>query len=251
MLFDTHAHLNDVQFDNDREQLLSDIRNMGHYVEIGTDIESSIAAADLADRYDFVYAAAGIYPHCTADITLEDIDSLREICRRQKVVAIGEIGLDYHYDDTAPEIQRKWFDIQLDLCAELDLPVAIHTRDAMRDTIDILRRHSDVNGIIHCYSGSAESAKILLDMGYYISFAGPVTFKKSRKLAEAAAVVPIDRLLIETDSPYLAPDPHRGHRNNPLLVECVARRIAEIKEMSFEEVARKTYDNAMRAYRIK
>ena len=251
MLFDTHAHLNDVQFDNDREQLLSDIGNMGRYVEIGTDIESSIAAADLADRYDFVYAAAGIYPHCTAGITLEDIDSLREICRRQKVVAIGEIGLDYHYDDTAAEIQRKWFDIQLDLCAELDLPVAIHTRDAMKDTIDILRRHSDVNGIIHCYSGSAESAKILLDMGYYISFAGPVTFKKSRKLAEAAAVVPIDRLLIETDSPYLAPDPHRGHRNNPLLVECVARRIAEIKEMSFEEVARKTYDNAMRAYRIK
>lgn len=251
MLFDTHAHLNDEQFDNDREQLLSDIGKMGRYAEIGTDIESSIAAADLADKYDFVYAAAGIYPHCTGDITMADIDALREICRRPKVVAIGEIGLDYHYDDTAPEVQRKWFDIQLDLCAELDLPVAIHTRDAMRDTIDILRRHSDVSGIIHCYSGSAESAKILLDMGYYISFAGPVTFKKSRKLAEAAAVVPIDRLLIETDSPYLAPEPHRGHRNNPLLVECVARKIAEIKGMSFEEVARQTYDNAMMAYRIK
>lgn len=223
---------------------------MGCFTEIGTDIETSIAAADLADKYDFVYAAAGIYPHCTADITMADIDALREICRRKKVAAVGEIGLDYHYDDTAPEVQRKWFDIQLDLCAELNMPVAIHTRDAMRDTIDILKRHSGVNGIIHCYSGSAESAKILLDMGYYISFAGPVTFKKSRKLAEAAAVVPMDRLLIETDSPYLAPEPHRGIRNCPLYVEFVARKIADIKQLDFDEVAKQTFDNAMRAYRI-
>ncbi len=252
MLFDSHAHINDSWFEQDREEVLKNIKSSdtAFYAEIGTDIPSSVAALELAKKHDFIYAVGGIYPHLAKDAKPEDIEKLRELSREEKFIAIGEIGLDYHWDDTDIPTQKDWFHIQLDLAKELDMPVVIHSRDAMEDTIKILNEHKGVEGIIHCFSGSKESAKILLDMGFYISFAGPVTFKNARRLAEAAESVPLSRLLIETDSPYLSPEPHRGKRNDPTNVSFVAKKIAEIKGITFEEVASATMDNAKRVYRI-
>ena len=253
MLFDSHAHINDSWFDDDRENVLNKIKSSdtSFYAEIGTDIPSSIAALELAKKYDFIYAVGGIYPHSAKDAKPDDIEKLRQLCGEEKFVAIGEIGLDYHWDDTDIPTQKEWFHIQLDLAKEMNMPVAIHSRDAMEDTIKILGEHKGVGGIIHCFSGSKESAKILLDMGFYISFAGPVTFKNARRLTEAAEIVPLSRLLIETDSPYLSPEPHRGERNDPSNVSFVAKKIAEIKGISFSEVAKATMENAKNVYRIK
>lgn len=253
MLFDTHAHLNDDRFSGDRETvLLSLVKNgVGAYCEIGYDMESSERAAELSEKYDFVYAAAGVHPHDSKDMTEDDIPKLREILKRPRVVALGEIGLDYYYDNSDRPTQRMWFARQLDIACKEDKPVVIHSRDAMADTIDILKSRGKGDGIIHCYSGSRESAKILLNMGYHISFAGPVTFKNAREALEVIAYVPMDRLLIETDSPYLAPVPYRGKRNCPVYVAEVAKKVAEIKGLSFEEVAQTTYCNAQRIYRIK
>lgn len=252
MLFDTHAHLNDERFDEDREEILSSLTEKGlwAYCEIGYDMPSSFKAAELAKQYDFVYAAAGVHPHDSKDMTDGDFIRLKELLKDKKVVALGEIGLDYYCDNSDRNIQREIFARQLALAKETDMPVIIHSRDAMEDTINILREYGTGDGIIHCYSGSRESAKILLDMGYYISFAGPVTFKNAASLPEVAKYVPLERLLIETDSPYLAPVPYRGKRNCPLYVEEVCRKIAELRGMPFEEVADITLTNAKRVYRI-
>ena len=252
MLFDTHAHLNDNRFDGQRDEIIRSLASngVGAYCEIGYDIESSKEAVSLCENYDYVYAAAGVHPHDTDSLCEKDMDILKELCAHKKVVALGEIGLDYYYDNSKRENQRYWFDRQLSLAEELDIPITVHTRDAMADTIDILKCHKNAGGIIHCYSGSKESAKILLDMGYYISFAGPLTFKNASTAIEVAKYVPSDRMLIETDSPYLSPVPYRGKRNEPAYVAEVAKRLSEIRELSFEEIARITYENAKRVYRI-
>ena len=252
MFFDTHAHLNDERFDDDREKLILSLNENGvsNTCEIGFDMPSSRAAADLADKYDFIYAAVGIHPH-DADTADDGCNTeLEKLLDRKKVVALGEIGLDYYYDNSERDIQREVFANQLELAKKVGCPVTIHTRDAMGDTIDILRSHGGGNGIIHCFSGSKESAKILLDMGYYISFAGPVTFKNANSILDVVRYVPTDRVLIETDSPYLAPVPHRGKRNCPIYVSEVAAKIAELKDMSIDEVAEITRKNAFDVYKI-
>ena len=192
MLFDTHAHLNDDRFDGQRDEIIKSLpsKGVGAYCEIGYDIESSKKAVSLCEKYDYVYAAAGVHPHDTDALSEKDMETLKELCSHKKVVALGEIGLDYYYDNSKRENQRYWFDRQLSLAEELNIPITVHTRDAMADTIDILKCHKNARGIIHCYSGSKESAKILLDLGYYISFAGPLTFKNASTAIEVAKYVP-------------------------------------------------------------
>ncbi len=252
MLFDTHAHLNDGRFDTDRYEIINSLNanDVGAYCEIGFDMESSVKAVSLAQKYSFIYAAVGVHPHDSKDMTEEDIPHLRELLHGERVVALGEIGLDYYYDNSDRPTQRQWFARQMCLAKEENMPVVIHSRDAMADTIDILKSYGNGDGIIHCYSGSKESARILLDMGYYISFAGPVTFKNANTALEVINYVPMDRILIETDSPYLAPVPYRGKRNCPVYVAEVAKKVAEIKGKSFEEVADITFANAKKIYRI-
>ena len=253
MLFDTHAHLNDERFNEDRDELVLALNKngVGAYCEIGYDIESSKKAVSLAERYDFIYAACGVHPHDTQNLCEDDMLVLKELSEHPKFVALGEIGLDYYYDNSERDKQRAWFDCQLKLARDINKPVVIHTRDAMADTIDILKANKGASGIIHCYSGSRESAKILLDMGFFISFAGPLTFKNANTALEVAAYVPDDRLLIETDSPYLAPVPYRGKRNCPVYVAEVAKKLAEIRGVSREYIESLTFENAKRVYRIK
>ncbi len=252
MLFDTHAHLNDERFEPDRDELILSLceNDIGAYCEIGYDLESSKAALKLCEEYDFIYAACGVHPHDTQNLCEDDMLILKKLLEHPSCVALGEIGLDYYYDNSERDKQRTWFDRQLNLARELNKPVVIHTRDAMADTIDILKANKESSGIIHCYSGSRESAKILLDMGYYISFAGPLTFKNANTALEVAAYVPEDRLLIETDSPYLSPVPYRGKRNCPVYVAEVAKKLAEIRKVSYEYISDITFNNAKRVYRI-
>ncbi len=253
MLFDTHAHLNDKRFNDVREELIASLfeNGVGAYCEIGYDAKSSFFASELAEKYDFIYAAAGVHPHDTDAMTNDDMDKIKSLCALPKVVALGEIGLDYYYDNSKRENQRFWFDAQLSLAAQLDIPVVIHTRDAYADTLDILKAHRENTGIIHCYSGSVETAKILLDLGWYISFAGPLTFKNANTALDVARYVPDDRILIETDSPYLAPVPHRGKTNTPIFVAEVAKKLADLRGKSFEEIEELTFKNAKSVYCIK
>jgi len=252
MLFDTHAHLNDERFEEDRESLISSFKENGisYVCEIGYDLESSKRALELSEKYDFIYAVLGVHPHDSSKLTDKGLMELEKMLSHEKAVALGEIGLDYYYDNSERDVQRYWFAQQAELAKSLKCPISVHTRDAMEDTLNILKAHGGGDGIIHCYSGSVESAKILLNMGYYISFAGPVTFKNANTALDVIRYVPNDRMLIETDSPYLAPVPHRGKRNCPHYVREVAAKIAEIKGMAFEEVAEITTKNAKKVYRI-
>ena len=253
MFFDSHAHLNDERFDEDREELISSFNQNGicNVVNIGADLKTSRESIELAEKYDFIYASVGVHPHDVEDMTDADIDTLAEMSKHEKVVAIGEIGLDYYYDNSPRELQRKWFRAQMELANKLDLPVIIHSRDAMGDTLEILKDCPVKAGVVHCYSGSVESAKEILKLGYYISFAGPVTFKNAKGLTEVAKIVPLDKILIETDSPYLAPEPYRGKRNSSLYVPEVAKKIAELKGITVEEVAKATMENTKRLFEIK
>ena len=246
-LYDTHAHLDDSAFDTDRRTVIKKIREsgIGRVNNIGADMESSRASIALAEEYDFIYATVGVHPHGTHDMTQADIDELREMANHPKVVAIGEIGLDYHYDDTDPVAQKKWFKAQLELAKEVNLPVVIHDRDSKGECIELLREANIHSGVVHCFSGSAETAKILLNMGFHISFTGVLTFKNARRAIEALQVIPMDKLFIETDCPYMAPEPHRGTRNDSSLVIHVAEKVAEIKKLPLEEVIRITTENAL------
>ena len=253
MLFDTHAHFDDEQFDKDRDAALLSLRGLGveNIVNIGADIEGSMASVTLAEKYDFVYATVGIHPSETGNMTEADIDALRKLASHPKVRAIGEIGLDYHYmDGTSPEVQKKWFIRQLELAKELNMPVVIHDRESKGECLDILKEHKISNGVFHCFSGSAETAREILKLGMMISFTGVLTFKNAKRAVQACAAIPIDRLMIETDCPYMAPEPHRGERNFSGYVEFVARKVAEIKGMTFEDVAKITTANAKRFYGI-
>jgi TatD DNase family protein len=249
MLFDSHAHLNDERFDEDRDELIKSLRekNVDLVVNPGADIETSKSAVELSNKYDFIYAAVGVHPHDVSELDDSAIKTLREMAtKNNKVVAIGEIGLDYYYDHSPREAQKEWFKKQILLANELKLPIIIHDRDAHADTFDIIKEYKsdEIGCVLHCYSGSVELAREYIKMGCYISIPGTVTFKNSRKVREVAREIPLNKLFIETDSPYMAPEPHRGKRNDPSLVAFVADKIAQEKEISYEEVCEKTKENA-------
>ena len=253
MFYDTHAHYDDEAFDQDRDVLLPELHRQGITLinDIGCDIPSSKKAISIAEAYPFVYAVVGAWPGNTGDMTEADLDTYRQLAGHPKVVAIGEIGLDYHYDDVPREIQQHWFDRQMALADELGKPVVIHEREAHGNGMEIVRKWANkVPGVFHCFSGSAEMAQELVRLGWYVSFTGVVTFKNARRALEAIAAVPMDRIMIETDCPYLAPVPYRGKRNHSGYVPKVAEKIAEIKGLSTEEVAAITMENGKRFFRI-
>lgn len=252
-LYDTHAHFDDPAFNADRDALLASMGDCGVTLinNIGCDVPTSKASIALAEKYPFVYATVGHWPGNTYQMDEEMLETYRQLAQHEKVVAIGEIGLDYHYEDTPRAVQQYWFDRQMALADDLGLPVVIHEREAHEDGLSIVRKWADkVPGVFHCFSGSAEMAKEIVKMGWYISFTGVLTFKNARRALEAAAAVPLDRLMIETDSPYMAPTPYRGKRNHSGYVGKVAEKLAEVKGISPEEAARITLENGKRFFRI-
>lgn len=253
-LFDTHAHLYDKAFDRDRDQLIPALFKSLDYIVIPSeDLETSRKAVALAETYGPLYAAVGIHPQVTKDASEEILREIGDLAlSHPKVKAIGEIGLDYYYLYTDKEIQKEWFARQIELAKDLNLPFLIHDREAHGDTLSILKEHKSpaMRGILHCFSGSLETAKELIRLGFYISFAGPVVFPRSIRLKEVAAALPLERILIETDSPYLTPPPNRGKRNNPSNVYYVAEELARLKKLPVEEIISRTRENAIRIYDI-
>ena len=246
MLFDTHAHYDDEAFDPDRELLLESLpqRGVALVVNPGCDLESSRKAVAYAAEYPHLYAAVGIHPENCGGFTPADMDALRQLAQQPKVVAIGEIGLDYYWAENPPrELQQEVLRRQLALAQELHLPVIIHDRDAHADTLSIVREFPQVTGVFHCFAGSVEMAQALIKMGWMLSFNGAATFKNAKKAPEVIAAVPLEKLMIETDAPYLTPVPHRGERNDSSYVRFVAEKIAEIKGISAEEVEKATWEN--------
>lgn len=252
MYFDTHAHYDDEAFDGDRHALLASMKEGGVdlIVNAGASMASTRRARLLADIYPFMYFSAGVHPHDAQDMTDADIDELREISKSPKCVAIGEIGLDYHYDFSPREIQRKRFYDQMCLAREVGKPVIIHEREACSDVLDVVTQFKDIPGVYHCFSGSWETAKIILDQGWYLSFTGVITFKNARKALEVIEKMPIDRLMLETDSPYLAPVPKRGKRNSSLNLTYIAEKAAEIRGISHVELAKTTLENGKKFFGI-
>ncbi len=275
-IFDTHAHYDDEAFDEDRDELLTRLlgSDIGTIVNVGASLEGCIASVELAKKYDNIYAAIGVhpddyerlennekpkiaYPSCNNEMMIFEnnsesfMDWLKdEALTNKKVVAIGEIGLDYYYDEPGRELQKKWFARQLELAREVNKPVIIHSRDACADTIDILKsgHASDIGGIIHCYSYTKETVKTFYDMNFYFGIGGVLTFKNAKKLVEAAEVIPLDRIVLETDCPYLAPVPNRGKRNDSSNIQYVIEKLADIKGVTKEQIAEETYKNACRVY---
>lgn len=254
MLFDSHAHYNDKKFDLDRFEILDSMEKngIGYIVNAADSMESIEKILPLCEKYDFMYAAVGVHPEEVGALCDADMDRLREFSKHKKVCAIGEIGLDYHYDDVPKDLQKYWFDRQLSLAEEVNLPVIIHDREAHEDCLNILKKHDikRIGGVMHCYSGSGEMAKDFLALGMCFGFGGTVTFKNAKKVQKAAEEIPLDKILLETDCPYLAPEPHRGERNSSLLMHYVAEKIAEIKGVSIFETEEITCENAKRLYRI-
>lgn len=254
MIFETHAHYDDKAFDDDRDTLLSSMQEngIGSIVNVGASLESTTASIRLAEKYPFVYAAAGVHPNETAELNEESFAWLRERCLHKKVVAVGEIGLDYYWDEPSHDIQRMWFARQLELAREVRKPVIIHSRDAARDTYDTMAAHDagGIGGVVHCFSYSAEMAQEYVKMGFYIGVGGVVTFKNGRRLKEVVEAISIERILLETDSPYLSPEPNRGRRNSSLNIPYIVQQIAEIKGMTYDEVVAVTEENARRMYQI-
>lgn len=256
MYIDSHVHLDDSRFDLDRDNLIRTLKDnkIELVINIGADEDSSERSVELADRYENIYAVVGVHPHSAKDLEGRDLSSIIKMLENDKVVAIGEIGLDYYYDNSPRDIQKKWFKEQINLALRLNKPVVIHSRDADKDTFDIIKsgvEEGGLTGVMHCYSGSVELAKEYLKLGFYISLGGPVTFKNARVPKEVAKEVALDRLLIETDCPYLSPEPYRGKRNEPMFVSYVAEEIAKIKGISIEEVAEVTTQNAKKLFGIK
>ena len=253
-LFDTHAHYNDNAFDRDREALLDALPDagVGAVVIPGVDVESARSALVLAESHPWLFAAAGLHPEDCAGCTDKDFDAVRDLCGHEKVVAIGEIGLDYYWLKTPEERanSRDFFDAQLSLAEELNLPAIVHDRDAHRDCLDIVRAHPGVRGVFHCYSGSLEDAKVLVDKGWMLSFTGNITFKNARRAPDILRWLPLDRLMLETDAPYMAPVPHRGERCDSSLIPLTAATIAQLKGLTVEEVLDITLDNGKRFFDI-
>ena len=253
MLFDTHAHMDDRAFDEDREALLSRLpeEGIGLLMNPGCSLESSRAACALARKYDYIYAAVGSHPDAAAEVCPEVLEQYRVLIRENpKVKAIGEIGLDYHYEDIPREIQKEAFRAQMALAAEENLPVIVHEREAHGDGMAIVREFPTVTGVFHCYSGSLEMARELVSLGWYIGFTGVLTFKNARKALEVAAALPLERIVLETDCPYMAPEPFRGRRNDPGRLYRMAQALAALRGLSEEEIQRVTLENGRRLYRI-
>lgn len=253
-IFDTHAHYDDEAFDEDREELLDSLpgKGIGKVVNIGASLDSCRKTIALMERYDYIYGAIGVHPSETAELNEENFGWLREQCKLDKCVAVGEIGLDYYWEEPEHEIQKKWFVRQLNLAREVSLPVVIHSRDAAKDTIDIMNaeKAGEIGGVVHCFSYTKETAGIFLDMGFYIGIGGVLTFKNAKKLKEAAAYIPMNRIVLETDCPYLAPEPNRGKRNSSLNLPYVVTVLSEIKGITEEEVRQAAWANAHALYRI-
>ncbi len=253
LLFDTHAHYDDAQFDPDREELLAALpeNGVGLVVNPGCDLPTSQKALALAERFPHVYAAVGYHPENCGPYVPEDLDTLRSLAAHPKAVAIGEIGLDYYWEENPPrKFQQQVFRAQLRLAEELDLPVIVHDREAHGDSLSIIREFPNLRGVFHCFSGSAEMAKELVKLGWMISFTGVLTYKNARKALEAADAVPLEHLMIETDSPYMAPVPNRGKRNDSRNVSFICQKLAEVKGVSPEDCARITMENGKRFFRI-
>lgn len=254
MIFETHAHYDDEAFDKDRDELIESLKpaGIGHVVNSGAGLESSRASLELAEKYPFFYAAVGVHPSETGELTEENFGWLREACKNPKVVAIGEIGLDYYWDTPERNIQKEWFLRQMELAKEVSLPAIIHSRDAAEDTLKMIQGSNlkSVGGIIHCFSYTKEMAREYINMGFFLGIGGVITFKNAKKLKEVVEYAPIESIVLETDSPYLAPEPNRGQRNSSLNLTYVAQKIAEIKGLDYETVLAVTEQNARKVYRI-
>jgi len=254
MIFDTHAHYDDEQFDIDRDSLLLSMKEngIGTIVNIGANLASSKTTLELAHKYDFIYGAVGVHPSDSAELSDDNFDRIRQMSADEKCVAIGEIGLDYYWPEPDHEIQKKWFVRQLDLAREVKLPVVIHSRDAAADTVQILKDNNagDIGGVVHCFSYSKEVATLCVKMGFYIGVGGVLTFKNGKKMKEVVSEIPIEKIILETDCPYLAPEPNRGKRNSSLNLPYVVKAMAEIKGISEEEVIDITERNARDMYRL-
>ncbi|MCI8295122.1 MAG: TatD family hydrolase [Lachnospiraceae bacterium] len=254
MLFDTHAHYDDGAFDKDREEILAGLGavGVGAVVNVGASLESTRRTLELAWRYPFIYGAVGVHPSECGALTEEDIRWIESLASGKKVVAIGEIGLDYHWEEPERGLQKKWFARQLAMARCVGLPVIIHSRDGAKDTLDILKaeKGEEIGGVVHCFSYTWETARVCLDMGFYLGIGGVATFKNARRLKEVVAYAPLDRLVLETDCPYLAPEPHRGKRNDSRYLSYVAEAVAAIKGIGREQVEAVTWENARRLYRL-
>ena len=252
MLFDTHAHLNDPVFDEDRDALITSLpeQGVGLVMNPGCSYENSLQAIEIAEKYPFIYAAVGTHPDTAQEVDEELIDRYRKLCSHEKVKAIGEIGVDYYYETIPREIQLQAFRLQMELARETGLPVIIHERDAHDDGMRMIKEFPDVTGVFHCYSGSAEMARQLVNMGWYIGFTGVLTFKNARKAVETAQSIPLDRIVLETDCPFMAPEPFRGKRNHPGYLYRMAERLAELRGLSVEEIQEITTQNGKNLYNI-
>ncbi len=253
-MIDSHAHLDEERFDEDRDEFIKSLKEnaISYVINPSSDMETSRRVVELSNKYENIFAAVGIHPHDAEGFKEEDLDELRQLSKDERVVAIGEIGLDYYYDNSPRDIQKEVFRKQLELSHELDLPVIIHTRDAMGDTYDILKEfESRVRGVMHCYTGSIEMAEKFMKLGFYISIAGPVTFKNAVNVREMAKQIPLERLLIETDSPYLAPVPNRGKRNDPTNVRYVADMLANLKEIQIDKIIEHSRENTVELFSLK
>ena len=251
MIFDTHAHYDDEAFDEDRDMLLAGLpaRGIGAVVNIGASVQTTKNTLELTRRYPFVYGAIGVHPNETGELNDHLMDWLGEMTRQPKVVAVGEIGLDYYWDEPDRETQKHWFVRQLQLAREAGLPVVIHSRDAAKDTLTVMKE-DEIGGVIHCFSYGVELAREYLNMGFYLGIGGVLTFKNAKKLKEVAEYMPMDRMVLETDCPYLSPVPFRGKRNSSLYLPHVVKAVSEIKGVSEEEVIRVTWDNGRALYRL-
>ena len=253
MLFDTHAHLDDRAFREDRDALISGLpeKQVGLVMNPGCSLESSRNAVALAEKYPHVYAAVGSHPDVADEVNEQVLEEYRKLCKlHPKVKAIGEIGIDYHYEDIPRDLQLKAFRMQMELADELALPVIVHEREAHEDGMAVVKEFPRVTGVFHCYSGSAEMARQLVDLGWYIGFTGVLTFKNARKAIETAASIPLERIVLETDCPYMAPEPFRGKRNDPGYIYRMAEKLAEIRGLSVEQIHAITTENGKRLYRI-
>ncbi len=255
MIFESHAHFDDDAFDEDRESLIESLQKnrIEYVINVGASMESTESTYALAKKYPFIYAAVGVHPSDTLPLTEKDMDRLKELAADEKTVAIGEIGLDYYWDEPEREIQKKWFKRQIELAKEVDLPIIIHSREAAKDTLDILHEHDTgcYRGVMHCFSYSPEIAREVVKMGFYIGVGGVCTYKNAKKLVEVVEEIPLEHILLETDCPYLTPVPYRGKRNSSLYLPYVVEKIAEIKGITAEEVERVTYENAMKLFLAK
>lgn len=252
MIFETHAHYDDKKFDEDREELLSSMpsNGIGTIVNVTAEYNSLEATFELIEKYDFIYGTVGVHPSETEELNEEKTERIKELAKRDKIVAIGEIGLDYYYPEPSHDIQKKWFLKQLEIAKELDMPVIIHSRDAAADTLEILKSDAakGLRGVIHCYSYSKEMAMEFEKLGYYFGIGGVITFQNAKKLVETVEYLPLEKIVLETDSPYLSPVPNRGKRNSSLNIPLIARRIAEIKNVPYDTVVEITEKNARNLY---